>query len=330
MLIATKKQSSLSANHSTDAAVAIRRWRCIAAGAWALFANQPFRLRRKRSSGLLGYCLASFLPLIYPRGLMNSPDSRLGRLLLLGENYGTYSAISSTAVGSEAAAGISVGADPDSPSHQYKDDETVDNEDALCIIAAPDWIGMAVADAHYGPESSHMLMARLHDIWAKVRPRNVDHMQEMVEFLRQGDPAQTESETTMLLTVYDRESREGFGLSFGDSTFAVLGADKLPRRQNPQDNRFVATNRRGTLRNGGQFRYAADPGDLLLIFTDGVNECHYRNPETSVQDEHIHAAARAANFEPLDVVNRVISLALGGVDGYPGGQDNIAMAAARA
>lgn len=261
---------------------------------------------------------------------MNSSDPRLGRLLLLGKNYGTYSAISSTAVGSEAAAGTSVGADPDSPSHQFKHDDTVNNEDALCMIAAPDWIGMAVADAHYGPESSHMLMERLHDIWAKVRPKNVDHLAEMIEFLRQGDPAETESETTLLVTVFDRESREGFGLSWGDSSFAIVGSERSPWRINAHDNRFVATNRRGTLRNGGPFDFTAEPGELLLMFTDGINECHYRNPATSVQEYHIHEAVRSAQFEPLDVVNRVISTALGGVDGYPGGQDNIVMAAARA
>ncbi len=261
---------------------------------------------------------------------MTNPDPKLGRLLLLGENYDTYGAISSTAVGSQAAAGISVGSDTDSPSRRFKDDVTVDNEDALCIIAAPDWIGMAVADAHYGPESSHMLIERLHRIWAKVRPRNETHLAEMIEFLRQGDPARTESETTLLVVVYDRESRQGFGISFGDSTFAVVGPEKPPRRNNPQDNRFVATNLRGSLRNGTSFTFETDPGDLLLIYTDGVNECHYRNAATSVREHHIHDVARAANFDPLDVVNRVMAMALAGVDGNPGGQDNIVMAAARA
>ena len=261
---------------------------------------------------------------------MTSPDPRQGRLLLLGKKYAKYSTVSSARVGSEAAVGISVGADPDSPSRQFKYDADVENEDALCIIATPEWIGMAVADAHYGPESSHMLIERLHETWSKVRPTNLEHMQQMIEFLRQGDPARTESETTLLLATYDRETGEGFGLSFGDSTIAVVGPGRPPTRLNPQDGRFVATNQRGSLRQAGQFTFSADPGQLILMYTDGVNECHYRSAETSVQEHHIAEIAEATNYEPLDVVNGVVTMALQGVDGNPGGQDNIVMAAARA
>lgn len=261
---------------------------------------------------------------------MDSTDPRLGRIVLLGKDFGNYGVVASTLVGTEAAAAISVGADDNSPSKRFKDDIRVDNEDAMCLIAAPDWIGMAVADAHYGPESSHMLIERLHKIWAKIRPSDPTHMAEMVEFLRQGDPARTESETTLLLVSYDRHSRQGFGLNFGDSTFAIAGPDRPHRRINPQDHRFVATNQSGSLRHGTEFFFSAIPGDLLMIYTDGINECHYRNPQTSMQDHHIHEAVQSADFEPLRAVNQVAQMALAGVDGYPGGQDNIVLGAARA
>ncbi|MFT7473237.1 MAG: hypothetical protein ACI81L_000151 [Verrucomicrobiales bacterium] len=261
---------------------------------------------------------------------MNSPDPRLGRLLLLGKNYGAYGAIGSTNVGTDAAAGISVGSDLDSPSKQWKYDSTVDNEDSLCVIAAPDWIGMAVADAHYGPESSHMLLDRLHTIWAKVRPAGIEHLGQMIEFLRQGDPAQTDSETTLLAVVYDRSSRKGFGISFGDSTFTITGRNRIPVPLNEHDSRFVSAGRRNSLRDGSPFEFEARSGELLLAFTDGVDGCHYRQPETSVQPEHIQEIAVGANMDPLETVNEVITFALKGVDGNPGGQDNIAMIAARA
>ncbi len=269
-------------------------------------------------------------PAIYTLTRMTEPDSRLGRLRLLGEEYGKYGTISSTRVGTDAAAGISVGSDTDSPSKQFKYDYDVDNEDALCMIVASDWIGMAVADAHYGPESSHMLIRRLHDIWAKVRPKNIEHLQQMIEFLRQGDPARTESETTLLVAAYDRATGKGFGLSWGDSTIAVTGPDRTPKRLNPHDNRFVSARQRGSLRHGGEFHFAAQPGELILMYTDGIDGCHYRHEETSVQTRHIHEVAKQSAFDPLDVVNGVMSLALRGVDGNPGGQDNIVMAAARA
>ena len=87
---------------------------------------------------------------------MNEPDPRHGRLLLLGEDYDTWGTVAATEVGSLAAAAISVGSDPDSPSKQWKYEE-VDNEDALCVISTPEWVGLAVADAHYGPESLSLI-----------------------------------------------------------------------------------------------------------------------------------------------------------------------------
>lgn len=260
---------------------------------------------------------------------MNAPDPRSGRLLLLGENYGTWGAIAATNVGSLAAAAISVGADENSPSKRWKF-EDVDNEDALCVISTPEWVGLAVADAHYGPEASHMLVSRLHTIWAKIRPTDVDHLGQMIEFLRQGDPALTESETTLLVAVYDRQSRTGFGISFGDSTLAVVGPDRMPVPINEHDVRFVSAAHRASLRHGRPFTFSAMPGDVILAFTDGIDGCHYRHPESSVLPEHIHAIGRDVGFDPLELVTRTTSLALAGVNGNPGGQDNIVIVAALA
>ena len=261
---------------------------------------------------------------------MNAPDPRLGRLLLLGENYNEYGRIGSTAVGSQAAAAISVGSDPRSPSGHWKYDHTVANEDAMCLIAAPDWIGMAVADAHYGPEASHMLIERLHAIWSTIRPENHEHLQEMIEHLRQGDPARTDSETTLLVAAYDRQSRTGFGISFGDSTFALAGPDREPLPINSHDTRFVTAASRGSLRHGNPFAFEATEGELLLAFTDGIDGCHYRQAKTSVQPHHIQQIAADAMFDPLQVVHETVALALRGVEGNPGGQDNVVIAAARA
>lgn len=258
---------------------------------------------------------------------MTAPDPRLGRLLLLGENYGTYGAVAATRVGSKSAAAISVGSDENSPSRRWKYDDTVNNEDTLCLIDAGDWVGLAVADAHYGPESSHMLVSRLHDIWAKVRPTDLQHLEQMVEFLRTGDPAQTESETTLLISVFDREAGSGFGLSFGDSTFSIIGADRAPIPINHHDNRYVATAIPQSFRNSSLFRFEASPGEVLLAFTDGIDGCHYREPATSVRPQHIEAIGQAVDYDPLDLVTEVTELALRGVEGNPGGQDNIAIAA---
>lgn len=261
---------------------------------------------------------------------MTTPDPRLGRLLLLGEDYGEYGAVGSTNVGTLAAAAISVGKVDDSPSQQFKFDHRVANEDSLCVMEAGSWAGYAVADAHYGPESSHMLISRLHQIWAKVRPTDIEHLAQMLEFLRQGDPASTESETTLLVVVYDRVERTGYGISFGDSSFVIVGPGREARPLNGRDNRYVTARSRSSLRHGAAFRFSANPGDMLLMYTDGVDECHYRSAATSVQPRHIEAIVNTTNGDTLAAANQVTALALRGVDGYPGGEDNIAIICANA
>ncbi len=253
----------------------------------------------------------------------------VGKIVLLGRDYPDYGAVAATAVGSHAAAAISVGADQNSPSKQFKYDRTVDNEDACCLMAAPDWVGMAVADAHYGPESSHMLIERLHTIWSKIRPTDLDHLAQMIEFLRNGEPPMTESETTLMVSVYDRATRRGFGISFGDSSLSIVGPTRSVFPANPHDHQFVSAHR-GSLRHGTAFRFEAEPGELLLAYTDGVDGCHYRRPETSVQGHHLQDIGRRTGFDALATVNEVTSLALRGVDGNPGGQDNIVICAANA
>ena len=254
----------------------------------------------------------------------------LGRLLVLGRDHGTWGAVASTEVGSLAAAAISVGTDPDSPSSQFKYDPDVSNEDAGCLTSSHDWTGLAVADAHYGPESSHLLIGRLHTMWGKIRPTDLGHLAQMIEFLRQGDPALTDSETTLLTVAYDRATRVGFGISFGDSTFAIAGPNRSATPVNSHDIRFVSPVHRESLRHGTAFQFRADPGELLLAFTDGIDGCHYRNPATSVQPGDIDLVALQADYAPHAVVRNLTELALSGVRGNPGGQDNIVVLAATA
>ena len=261
---------------------------------------------------------------------MNEADPRLGSILLLGEDFGEYGTISSTRVGSNAAAAISVGTATDSPSQQWKFDSNVMNEDSLCVIEAGTWSAYAVADAHYGPEASHMLVSRLDQIWSKIRPNNLEHLAQMLEFLRQGDPARTESETTLLAVVYDRVERTGFGISFGDSSFVLAGPGHDATPVNGRDHRYVTARNASSLRRGNAFRFETNPGDMMLAFTDGIDECHYRSAATSVQPHHIASIASQAEGDPLHVVKELSTLALKGVDGNPGGEDNIALICAQA
>ncbi|NNC81558.1 MAG: SpoIIE family protein phosphatase [Acidimicrobiales bacterium] len=251
-------------------------------------------------------------------------------LLLLGKDYPTYGVFDSFPVGERSAAAISVGSDVDSPSQRFKEDPLVPNEDALSVVDTDDWAGFAVADAHYGPESSHMLVERLHRIWLQIRPTDLQHFAQMFEFLRNGEPQLTRSETTLLAVAYDRASRTGFGLSIGDSSFVVVGQNQPPLTVNQRDMRFANADDRHSLARPRGFEFRAEPGDLLLTFTDGIDECHYRTPETSVQPADIAAVASGAGYDPLATVTQLTELALAGVRGNPGGQDNIAVIASRA
>lgn len=256
-------------------------------------------------------------------------QDKLGRMVLLGEQYRSYGAMAAGPIGSLTAAAISVGSDPTSKSVQFKRDADFPNEDALCAIEAGSWAGFAVADAHYGHESSHKLISRLHETWAREQPVTPAHLEEMVASLGVGDPAETESETTLLVVVYDRVDHSGFGISFGDSTFIVVGPEALSEPLNRRDSRYVSTNESMAPRFGSPFRFRAHPGDWLLCFTDGIDECDYRRPETSIQRHHIESVL-ANSDTPLLAVQQLTALALTGVDGHPGGQDNIAVIAARA
>ena len=71
------------------------------------------------------------------------------------------------------------------------------------------------------------------------------------------------------------------------------------------------------------------PGDLVVAFTDGVDECHYGKPESSVRIDHV--AELFGVVSSVEVfVEALGALALSGVDGHPGGQDNLAIAATEA
>ena len=92
--------------------------------------------------------------------------------LLLGRDHDECGIATTVAVGDRAAASISVGGDPRSPSLQFKGSRYVPNEDALCIVDSGDRVVMAVADAHFGHEASHAMIDWLHASFTKTMPAN--------------------------------------------------------------------------------------------------------------------------------------------------------------
>ena len=64
--------------------------------------------------------------------------------------------------------------------------------------------------------------------------------------------------------------------------------------------------------------------------SDGIDECHYGKPETSVTPQIMVELWRETGNELEAYVRRLVELALSGVDRHPGGQDNVAVIAALA
>jgi hypothetical protein len=247
-------------------------------------------------------------------------------LLLLGALSETPGAVESRAV-ADGRSACAISAGGAEAMGRVKHDL---NEDAVLVMDAGDSVLLAAADAHYGNTASHFL---LQQIAAHVSPdvRNLYELGDAIEALEPGridrdDP----SETTLIVVVMQRHTRRGFGLSFGDSSCVLLPLDDEPRVLNEKQPGFVTLARPVSLgrRWAHTFRFMAASGDLLLVYTDGVDECHYRQPRTSVRPRHLAQVLAETGNDPKRYAEGLAALALSGVDGYPGGEDNLAIAVA--
>jgi len=249
-----------------------------------------------------------------------------------------------------------------------KTGEPVPNEDALVIAEDGARALLAIADGHFGHAASHTVIERLdlalearaNDArlaGADVLPRDLDDLYALVagcadptaRASRRGTaagPAASESETnaapdpadwperrsatTLVVAVVDRPAREVWGVSLGDSSAMAVGlhtgARWLTRATHiyasPADAASLAAARVSV------FRAPVTPGEFVVVFSDGVNECEYRSPETSIGIRHIESLSLRARGNPEHFVDLLAQLALAGVDGHPGGEDNVALAAA--
>ncbi|MFN3202943.1 MAG: SpoIIE family protein phosphatase [Bradymonadia bacterium] len=247
----------------------------------------------------------------------------------LGRDHGRYKALHQGAIGDRAACAISVGSDPFSPSVQFKRDPDVPNEDALLGYDDGTRIVMAVSDAHFGPFASHALIERLPAALEGVTEAE-GLMQAVAATHREDDDPQEESEATLLVVIFDRATGRGFGVSFGDSSAVAVGPEG-GRRLNGKLNTFISPAWPGTLgaHNAETFEFECTGGELLMVFTDGIDECHYRQPETSVSLDDIVDLYRQNGTQPRIYTRRLAMRALNGVGDHPGGQDNIALVVAQ-
>jgi len=251
-------------------------------------------------------------------------------VVMLGCNHDQYGGVNSVSVSARVAAAISVGADPESPSMEFKGASGILNEDAVLAYEIGPVVVLAVADAHFGHESSHDLIEGIGMQLMRAAPASLKDIYDVLALIGAMTVSETESESTLLVTVFDRETGGGFGISYGDSTAALVGPDGGFRQLNQHDLQFVRAASFLTPTPGLSFSFEARPSDILLVYTDGLDECHYRNPETSVRPVHIERFVERFGADPEQLAKALATYALAGVQGNPGGQDNIAIAAASA
>jgi serine/threonine protein phosphatase PrpC len=248
--------------------------------------------------------------------------------LLLGRDHEEYGRITIAPVSAHTVAALSAGADVAFAATTQKHHP---NEDGLLVLEDARHTVICVADAHFGRESSERLLERLAVELAHV-PENPERLDAVLTRLaRSRSDDQYDSETTLTICILDRLFRQAFGVSYGDSSVVHASAGEMPQRENRQTSGFVTLARPASLDPARAEHFAFSPasGDLILAFTDGVDECCYRDPDRSISPEVLHDLLTRTGDDPEVVIRELTQLALQGVAGNPGGQDNVALVVTR-
>lgn len=252
-------------------------------------------------------------------------EALVSRLLLLGQDCVRYGDPYLVNLGTVSAS-LCVGSDRHSPSLAFKADPDQPNEDGLLVVQEGALTLLAVADAHFGVEASHALLSRMAK-WVSIP----DSSETLLEALLKMELplVDSNSATTLSVVVANSESGQGFGWNVGDSSICVIKKDL--EHQVEATSHFLGWTGEPWQKSWfEECTFSLESGDLLLLFTDGVNECHYRSPRTSITAGHIETLWHRLGRDPEQFVKYLTTQALDGVMGAPGGQDNIAILALRA
>ncbi|MDF1702723.1 MAG: hypothetical protein P1V36_16365 [Planctomycetota bacterium] len=254
------------------------------------------------------------------------------RRLLLGRRetrYGAYRALATQ--DGAVALGLSVGASPDTPAAAAKGRPDEPNEDACLALRSGDRLLLAVADAHFGAHASHALLQALHDELRVIPAHPAALLRALASLPLRADPDAPDSAASLLVAVHRYELGAGFGFSFGDATCMLVGAQHDARPLNRHTQQFVMPGAPHSLRAdlASFFEYDAPPGELLVAFTDGVDACVYGQPRRSPGRADRVALFEQTGNSPVAYVRALVEQSLAGLPDELGGQDNIAVGAAR-
>jgi serine/threonine protein phosphatase PrpC len=244
---------------------------------------------------------------------------------MLGKDYADHGEVGYCTVSSNLTCAISIGAKQNVSSLTHDAFFKHSNEDALLAAFNNDYILLAVADAHFGDWASHALITGLAE-----QSHNISDISSMYNILDNlhnlySDSTQT-SETTLIAISINRKTRVCEGISIGDSTAMIVNND-YTKRINSKTRCYASPNNSADMYEAmaDEFFFQLSKNDCLILFTDGVDECHYGHPETSINDETIHAIYNENSDNSMKFTTQLTKLALSGVNNNPGGQDNIAV-----
>ena len=235
-------------------------------------------------------------------------------LLLLGQDFGRRDQVHQAELGPVRAA-ISAGASVESPGAASKIDA---NEDALLVLLEGERALLAVTDAHFGASAGHELLTRLQQRCRSI-PTHISELSMLLVGLTEP-PTPSPSGTTLTVCIVELDKAQGFGICFGDSDVFVVKGDFAEMVTTP-NNIYLHLDRPMPLELANRFEFDYEGGRLLLC-SDGITECHYRSPSTSIGPAHLAELHRTADSDAV-FTEKLANLALTGVDGNPGGQDNL-------
>ncbi|MEZ6036200.1 MAG: protein phosphatase 2C domain-containing protein [Planctomycetota bacterium] len=252
-------------------------------------------------------------------------------LLLRGEQHGAFGVCdTATVAGGRTAGAISVGGEY---VRQWKGHLTVPNEDCAFACDDGDRTLLVVCDGHHGRTASHALVdAFAAAVGGGGLPDGPEPLADLVvRALRaagEAEPAaidvdEVDSACTLLVVLVDRRARRLHGLCSGDSSAMIVPAAGPVVVCSEKGDDYLVPWREATFTDWPPRAFAAAlvPGDLVVLCSDGIDECHRHQPETSVQERHLEQL-RARWREPAAFAAELVELALRGVDGHPGGEDN--------
>lgn len=249
--------------------------------------------------------------------------------LLLGRDHEELGHVAlRVAAEGRLALGLSAGSDP-VVTMRKADDAQVNEDVVYAGVGTQRWV-MAVADGHDGPSASHALMTYL-ATHAVDYPRRLEARVRWWQTASEQTHADGLSGTTMLVAAWEPAGRRVVGLAYGDS--------RAWRYRPGRALKALTRPNRNYVRPGDLYAWRAShastfdapflPGDVLLLHTDGVDECCYRDPARSVQKADLRALLEAHGGQPEACARAILAAALEGVRGQPGGQDNVGLIVAR-